>query len=736
MNRPEQPPAPSTARYLATAARGLAPLLRDELVAFGATDTREEGNAVSFTADVAALYRSLIGSRIASRILRPVAAFSDPTADACLEAARAVDWSQHMGLSDRFRIDVAGSSPGIAHTRHAGLRVKDGIADAFRAATGSRPDVDTRDPSVRVLLLLRGSGAQIAIDVAGGALHRRGYRAQAHEAPLRENLAAALLMRAGWPAMVADDPSGATLLDPFCGSGTLVIEAALMATHTAPGLLRWRDGALPDGWRGHDAEAWRQAMAAARADVRPWQGPPLRGSDLNSAAISTARHNARTAGVQACTQFETADALTLSAPAENGLLIANPPFGERLGTQPEMVKLYSLLGEHLKRAFGGWHVALLMAEDSDSQRLGLRASARHRVFNGALACNLVQFDIAQREDAAPAPMAAEDFANRLAKNRKHLDKWARRREVSCYRLYHADLKEYPLLVDRYQAENGEVHLHVQEFAAPASIDAARAERRLRGALDACVRVLELPPSRLHYKLRRTQKGSAQYQASDTAAATRFVVTEHGCRLRVDLDSYLDTGLFLDHRPLRLRLQQESTGLRVLNLYCYTASASVHAARGGARQTVSVDTSNTYLGWARDNFALNGIKSEVQDGRSGPIRGQHALLRADCLRWLARAAESGERFDRIFCDPPTFSNSKRDDQDFDVQRDHVALIRAALAVLADDGSLYFSTNRRRFRIDDEALQDVAVQDITAQTLDEDCKRPPPVHRCWQIRHGGH
>jgi 23S rRNA (guanine2445-N2)-methyltransferase / 23S rRNA (guanine2069-N7)-methyltransferase len=709
--------------YLMTAARGLGPILAEELRGLGAHDAREQGDAVAFGGDIDTAYRCLIGSRVASRMLYPLTSFDLPDADACYTAARTIDWPEIFGDAASFMVEVTGHSRSVSHTQFAALRVKDAVVDQLREARGHRPDVDTRAPDIRLLLQLQGAKARLSVDIGDGPLHRRGYRIDTGEAPLRENLAAAILLRAGWPARAA---AGEAFLDPFCGSGTLVIEAALMATHSAPGLLR--NSQLPGAWAGHDEKAWERALQQAREACVDWQGPPLLGSDTDAGVLRAARANARRAAVSDITRFEQADALSRQAPADAGLLVANLPYGERIASSNELIRLYSLLGTQLKAHFGGWHAALLVGEDSESQRLGLRASAKRSFHNGALACHLLQFDLHATQEAAP--VAAPDLANRLAKNQRHLGRWARRRGVSCYRLYDADLPEHPLLIDRFEAEGGTQHLHVQEFAAPKTVEPARAEARLRGALAAIVETTGVGPDHLYFKQRRAQKAGQQY-ARQSEAESGFWVREHGVRLWVDPERYLDPGLFLDHRPMRLRLQEECKGLRMLNLFSYTAAASVHAARGGAAQTVSVDSSNTYQAWAETNFTGNGFRVERSDARSRRLPGAHALLRGDCLRWLDNAVDDPRlRFERIFCDPPTFSNSKRDEESFDVQRDHVALIRAAVALLAPQGVLYFSCNRRRFKLDEASLEDLSVREITASTLDEDFRRKPP-HRCWSI-----
>ncbi|HXG28712.1 MAG TPA: bifunctional 23S rRNA (guanine(2069)-N(7))-methyltransferase RlmK/23S rRNA (guanine(2445)-N(2))-methyltransferase RlmL, partial [Nevskiales bacterium] len=476
------------------------------------------------------------------------------------------------------------------------------------------------------------------------------------------------------------------------------------------------------------------------------QLPPLQGTDLDPAAVRAAQDNAQRAGLASQTRFAVADALDLRpVGVVPGLVVCNPPYGERLGQESELIKLYSLLGATLRQHFGGWKAAVFTGRPDLGPRLGLRAHDSYALYNGALPCRLLCFDIPAAE-AAAASTGGEDFANRLRKNLKHLQRWAAREGVSCYRAYDADLPDYAVAVDLYQSDG--LHAHVQEYAAPKSIDPVRAEKRLREALVQIRAALDIPAAQLHYKLRQAQKGGTQYEKQD--AQGRFhAVEEHGVKLWVNFDDYLDTGLFLDHRPLRLRLQREARGKRFLNLFCYTGAATAHAAVGGARQTVSVDLSNTYLGWAARNLALNGLSSSFRRGPESSDFGKtldtglrrydekspHQLIRTDCRQWLREQAALARppQFDLIFCDPPTFSTSKKMTGTLDIQRDHAELIQHAARLLAPGGVLYFSTNRRGFKLDRESLADLKAEDITAQTLGEDFKRPPPAHRCWKISH---
>jgi 23S rRNA (guanine2445-N2)-methyltransferase / 23S rRNA (guanine2069-N7)-methyltransferase len=725
----------------ATASRGLEPLLAKELAALGAQSVKEQGGGVAFAGDLAVAYRACLESRLASRILLPLARFPLTDADTLYQGARAVEWTEVFDVKSTFAIEVAGRSAAVTHTHYAGLKVKDAIADTFRGKTGKRPDVDTEHAQVRIHLHLDQDHAQVALDLSGESLHRRGYRRAGAQAPLKENLAAAILLRSGWPALAAD---GAPLLDPMCGSGTLVLEAALIAADVAPGLARERFGF--EAWLEHKPKAWKDLKAAAQARAeagRQRELPPLLGSDVDAAAIHAARDNARRAGFAERVRFTVQDLAEARPPGtRHGLVVTNPPYGERMGAEAEVIKLHSLLGATLKEHFGGWQAAVFTGRPDLGPRIGLRAHDTFSMYNGPLPCKLLRFEVPESGTAPGKPAGGADFANRLEKNLKHLGKWAKRTGVSCYRLYDADLPDYAVAVDVYESKQrpptqalGGRHVHVQEYAAPKTIDPIKAEKRLRDALAHTRGLLEVPASNLHYKLRRSQKPGAQY-GRQAETGVFHEVEEHGCTLLVNFDDYLDTGLFLDHRPLRRRIQAEAAGKRFLNLFCYTGSATVHAARGGATHTLSLDMSNTYLGWAQRNLAANGVRAETFDHppRHWP---DHALLRADVLKWLANQEEHHARtrdrlqFDLILCDPPTFSHSKKMEGVLDLQRDHAALVRQCMALLAPGGVLYFSNNRRGFKLDPALAEEFAAQDITAQTLDEDFKRPPPAHRCWRI-----
>jgi 23S rRNA (guanine2445-N2)-methyltransferase / 23S rRNA (guanine2069-N7)-methyltransferase len=352
--------------------------------------------------------------------------------------------------------------------------------------------------------------------------------------------------------------------------------------------------------------------------------------------------------------------------------------------------------------------------------IGLKVDRQYKLYNGAIECGLFLFTLhAERDrpllqEGGAHSEQAQMFANRLKKNLKGLSKWLKREQIECYRLYDADMPEYAVAVDCY----GD-WVHVQEYAPPRSIDPRKAFERLQDVISVIPGALGVKPERVVLKQRRRQQGSSQY--GKQGQTDHFLeVQEHGCRLRVNLHDYLDTGLFLDHRPVRRHIQALSAGKDVLNLFCYTATASVHAALGGAASTTSVDMSATYLGWAMKNMGLNGFSG-----------GANQFIQADCIKWLnqPRAAV----YDLIFMDPPTFSNSKRMEEVLDIQRDHVSLVQAAMKLLRPGGVLLFSNNYRRFSLDYEALAGFDIRDITAQSLDPDFKRSKGIHVCFEIRH---
>jgi 23S rRNA (guanine2069-N7)-methyltransferase / 23S rRNA (guanine2445-N2)-methyltransferase len=729
-----------------TVPAGAADLAAAELETCGAVGMKVTRGGVACEATLEQAYRACLWSRVASRVLLEVAKFDAPTPEALYDGARGVDWSAHLGVDGTLAVDCTSSRSAITHTQFAALKIKDAIVDQFREATGVRPSVDVEAPDVRVNVHLDRDVATLAIDLSGQSLHRRGYRGPQGAAPLKENLAAAILIRSGWPALVAaaaEDGVPLGFVDPMCGSGTLCIEAALIAGDVAPGLERERFGF--SRWRGHDEALWRRLLdeAQQRRAAAQTEHVAIRGYDRDAAAVEAARSNAAAAGVGDRIAFERRDVGELpDAPAPRGLVAVNPPYGERLGDLRELAPLYARLGDALKKHFNGWLAAVLTGNPPLGLEIGLKAKRTHTLYNGPIECRLLRFEVGVHHfatkrapgelpsfdaESARARPGAEMFANRLRKNVKTLGAWAKRDGVACYRVYDADMPEYAFSIDLYQAvvapnaEDARRWLYLQEYAPPATVDPAKARARREEAYSVIPEVLGVPRERVHLRVRRKQKGGSQYEK--LAERGEFhTVAEDGLQLLVNFTDYLDTGLFLDHRPTRARIMELAKGKRFLNLFAYTCAATVFAAAGGAVATTSVDLSHTYLDWAKRNLELNGLRDSSR----------HKLLQEDVVDWLAQPVR--ERYDLIFLDPPTLSRSKRMAGDLDVQRDHVQLIHGALARLSPGGLLIFSTNYRKFRLDSTALASFDVRDMTAATIPKDFARDAKIHQCYEIRFG--
>ncbi|WP_074779923.1 bifunctional 23S rRNA (guanine(2069)-N(7))-methyltransferase RlmK/23S rRNA (guanine(2445)-N(2))-methyltransferase RlmL [Halopseudomonas bauzanensis] len=723
-----------TLEFFITCPKGIEGLLLDELRALGAGSARETVAGVYAEGDLELGYRICLWSRLANRVLLILERFPASDAQGLYEGVARVQWADHLEPDGSLAVDFTGQLAGVDNTHFGALRVKDAIVDRLRTPEGIRPSVDKVSPHLRVNVHCRNGEVQLALDLSGNSLHQRGYRLQQGAAPLKENLAAAVLIRANWPALAAQ---GAALADPMCGSGTFLVEAGLMAADIAPNLHRQHWGF--SHWLQHVPALWQRLHAEAqqRAEVGLAR-PPLwiRGYEADPRLLQPLRNNIQRAGLAEWIKVYQGELATFAPNPDRGqagLIVCNPPYGERLGDTASLVYLYQKLGDVLRTQCTGWQAAIFTGNPELGRRMGIRSHKQYSLFNGALPCKLLMMDLqperyitgtaphqAEREEgrdiAAPAETgarlseSAQMFANRLKKNLKTLGKWARQQNISCYRLYDADMPEFAVAIDLY----GD-WAHVQEYAAPASISEDKAQARLQDVLVALPQVLGIPASQVVLKQRQRQTGKQQYQRMDRRGEF-MTVTEGQVKLLVNLTDYLDTGLFLDHRPIRLRIADEARGKRFLNLFCYTASASVHAAVGGARKTTSVDLSKTYLDWARRNLSLNGLSD------------LHQLVQDDVMKWLEQ--DRGE-YELIFIDPPTFSNSKRLDDVFDVQRDHVQLLDMAMARLAPGGVVYFSNNFRRFRLDPVLEEKYQVQDISAQTLDKDFQRNTRIHRTWRL-----
>ncbi len=701
-------------------------LLADELRGMNASDVKETRSGVSVDGAVETALRVCLWSRFANRVLMPLAVFHAATPEDLYDGARSIPWEDHLAPDSTLAVDATVSGSEISHSRYAALKIKDAVVDRFRDQFGRRPSVQVNNPDVRINAHIHRNEATLSLDLSGESLHKRGYRRNKGTAPLKENLAAAILARAGWPRMAAE---GRSFIDPMCGAGTLPIEAALMAADIAPGLLRTYFGFT--GWKGFDPGVWTHLQVEAR--YRKQDGltrlPIINGYDSDGKILKSARENVKRAGLEGKITFQRRDIGALRSPEEGmrGLVVVNPPYGVRQGELDRLKGLYEMLGDTLRENFEGWNASVFTGNPDLGKMLGMRATRTHTLYNGAIRCKLIHFNVEKdrffQETLSPGgwpkipnPTAfretgGEMFANRLRKNIRTIGKWAKKEGISCYRIYGADVPEYNVAVDLY----GDL-VHVQEYRAPVTVDAEDAKARLRQVMSIIPEVLKAPAEKIFLKVRERQRGRSQYEKLRESG--RFhEMAEGGLKFLVNLEDYLDTGLFLDHRLTRAMIREMARGKTFLNLFAYTGAASVYAAAGGASSTTSVDMSNTYTDWARKNMALNDLKGK-----------DHRFIKADCIKWVRNTKA---RYHLIFLDPPTFSASRGMEGTFDVQRDHITLITETAKLLYGDGTLIFSNNRRGFEMGSDSLADLNVEDITARTIPRDFARNPGVHNCWRI-----
>ncbi|HCO07775.1 MAG TPA: bifunctional 23S rRNA (guanine(2069)-N(7))-methyltransferase RlmK/23S rRNA (guanine(2445)-N(2))-methyltransferase RlmL [Acinetobacter ursingii] len=730
MNSPQR-----LSTYWVTCADGLETLLQQELQGLGIEQTERFAGRLIFQGSLEQAYRICMWSRLASRVLKPIHTYeielshdARDVAEELYEGALNFDWSLIFAPQSTFAIRLHVEREIKVNTQFATLRTKDGVVDSFMEAVGRRPSIDTKQPEITLFVLAGKTEHTFCLDLSGDSLHKRGYRHYMTEAPIKENLAAAILQKAKLEQLQPD-----LILDPMCGSGTFIIESLMILTDRAPGLVR-RFGF--NGWHGHDRELWLEikAEAAQRHEValeKPL--PKFYAFDADWEAVKATRQNIIAAGFEKLLdqiQIEErplADWPSFENTYNKAFVVTNPPYGERLGDKASNRAFYLGLSALLQQHFPNQHAAVIAAQIEQADVLALSDPETLRLMNGKLPI-YIRFGqikpVANNQPflsnwhANPVEIeGAQDFANRLQKNMSALKKWATKEQVFCLRLYDADLPDFNVAVDLYGDR-----LHVQEYAPPKTIDPEKAKKRFNLALAAIRAVTGLSREAIFIKTRARQEGKNQYTKQSTASK-RFIVQEGQAKILVNLTDYLDTGLFLDHRQMRLRIAKEARGKHFLNLFSYTSTASLHAALGGAASTTSVDLSNTYLNWSKENFVLNGLTVDHTDE-------QHMFFASDCFEWLK---EGHEQYDLIFIDPPTFSNSKKFYGTFDIQRDHVSLLKRAMNRLSSEGTLYFSNNYRGFELDEEIEALFDAEEITHDTIGPDFKRNQKIHRAWKIQH---
>lgn len=708
---------------------------------------------IEIIGDIESVYRICLHSRLANRVFLSIAEKAIDDEDQLYKAVYAIDWSKHLDVAGSFAISATVSRSNLNHSQYVALKAKDALVDQFRERYGSRPEVDKNQPDIQIHINIHQNKASISLDLSGESLHRRGYRQQHSGAPLKEHLAAAMLMQAGWrfPQLQAR-----RLFDPMCGSGTFAIEAAMIASNRAPGIKREYYGF--NHWLQHDAKLWGEILNEAENNIIDNVSASIIACDFDATALEIAKSNAQRAGVLDLIEFNHQDIASCNLPPqlEPTIVICNPPYGQRLQSEQGLPSLYAELGAAVSQLAPAT-LCIISANPDLLHRLKLKRTTRKSIKNGPLECVLAEFETGRAAAAIVAPQdqpqsvdgpgeplkeqpksidtargqarsiddpIAIPLLNRLRKNAKHMQRWARKNDINCYRIYDADLPEFSFALDYYQSEITPDHfwLHMQEYQAPKSIDADTAGYRISIAEDAVKQAFEIGEEQIFCKTRSRQRGDKQYQKQDNRNEY-FQVKEGAASLLINLSDYLDSGLFLDHRIIRQRVFQWSKNKSVLNLFCYTGSVGVQAGLGGASQVTNVDMSASYLKWAEENHAINQLKGS-----------RYQFIRADIVELLRAPSRHSidRKFDMIFLDPPSFSNSSKMQQTLDVVRDHAQLIEQSMALLAVDGVLIFSTNKRSFKLSSSVSDQFEVEDISRATIPEDFKRRPGIHYCFEIR----
>ncbi len=731
-------------QLVATAAFGLEAVVVRELAGLGYEAKVRTPGRIYFQGDAAAICRANLWLRSAERVLVEIASFPAADFGQLFDGVHAAAWEEWIPRTGAFPVNGRSRKSQLASVPACQKIVKKAIVERLREAhqVAELPETGA-EYAVEVALLE--DQATLTLDTTGVGLHKRGYRPLNVAAPLRETLAAGIVQLSVWRP-------GRPLIDPFCGAGTIAIEAALAGRHMAPGVDR---SFAFDEWPGFDVATARQAREEARELARGPLEERIVANDADPEALKVARRHAAAAGVEEDIHFQQREFADLLSRRAYGCVIANPPYGERIGESRELAALYQSMPTVLRR-LPTWSHYIITAYPDFEQLIGQPADRRRKLFNGQIECTLFQFlgpkpprgmadpsnelqssdhaeppaSIPKRAKLAPhqqpvfgglRPEAArqtEELANRLAKTARHLRRWPEKRGITCFRLYDRDIPDVPLAIDRYEDA-----LHIAEYERPHDRTPAQhadwLDLMTRTAADA----IGVDRSLVFVKRRAPQHGEDQYNRVSEQGAVR-TVGEGGLRFRVNLSDYLDTGLFLDHRVTRGMVRDLAAGKRVLNLFAYTGAFSVYAAAGGAAETISVDLSPTYLEWAQQNFALN----ELSDG-------PHHFVRDDSRRYVA-SLPAEPRFDLAIVDPPTFSNTKRTGpgarptDDWDVQRDAAPLLEALAQRIIPGGLVYYSTNFRRFKLEDTGLPSYHVREVSRQTVPEDF-RNKRIHRCWRL-----
>lgn len=699
-------------KFFATCPKGFEQLLFNELNTLQVDEVKETLSGVYFSSSINKAIEVCFKSRFATRVLYILSRFYCESDTELYMGALGIAWEEYFECDKTIAVDFTGSNDYIRNTQYGALRIKDGVCDRFMQTQKRRPDVDKENPKVRIVGHLHHAEAVICIDLAGFALHQRHIARATGIAPLKENLACAMLSRVGFDGK-------SNLLDPMCGSGTILIEAAMMATNMAVGLCRDNYGFFNLKLFNTELKAYFDSLVTkAQNDFELGLkqakdlGIKLIGFDTQEHVVQICLENLKKAKLDDICEVHCCDLKDLYNPFNNEhkcFVVTNPPYGVRMGNFNSLICLYNTLGAKLKEHFADASVAIISSSNDLLSCLKLKYDKSYKVYNGQLLCALRIYTINHTNNDKVADIV--EFKNRLKKNLKAVKKYVATVDTDCYRIYDADIPMYKAAIDCYAD-----YYVLYEYAISKDGDEHKAKERLYDMIAAMQDVLDISGEQIIVKSRQRQQGSNQYESSEDKRNEFFSVHEGKLQYYVNLYDYLDTGIFLDARNIRALIAQNAKDKDFLNLFCYTATATVAAAAFGATQTLSVDMSNTYLDWGVKNLKLNNLSLA-----------NNRLIQQDCLYFLSHNCT--QKFDLVYLDPPTFSNSKRMEGVLDIVRDHVKLLANLTLHLKDKATVYFCTNKRNFKLDEEAIASFgySVEDYTYKSIPFDFKQNQNIHK---------
>ncbi len=737
---------------VAACAFGLEAIVKRELLALGYQPKVTQPGRIGFQGEWADVARTNLWLRTADRVLVEVLKFPCADFDALFDTVKDHDWTRWLPVDAVFPVAGRSRKSQLTSVPAVQRTVKKAIVESLLREHQTATLAET-GATYQIEIALLEDTATVTLDTTGASLHKRGYRILTGSAPIKETLAAAMVDLSVW------NPERA-LVDPFCGTGTIPIEAAMIGMNIAPGINREFSF---QKWADFPIEQLNQARDQAKDEIRRDLEMQIIGTDRDDDALEMARFHARKAGVEKQIHFQQKNFEDFRSKRQHGCVITNPPYGERLEDTEKLLPLYQSIPMVIQRV-PTWSLYLITNMPRFERIVQKTATRRRKLYNGRIQCTYFQFlgprpdrnrqnesdqnvvdqdeldqseppqNDTSPESNTPNPTAenttakkpkpatppifgglqpkdheqAELFRSRLLKRIRHFRRWPTKRDIHCYRLYERDIPEIPLVVDRYAD-----HLHMTCYDRPHDRDLARDAAWLDLMKQTAASAMEIPIQRVHLKQR--DEHLQQYRKVDQKNRT-IEVQERDLRFLVNLTDYVDTGLFLDHRNLREMVREQSAGKDFLNLFAYTGSFSVYAASGNAKSTTSVDLSKTYLDWAGENFRVNDLSLS-----------NHQFVSDDSIEFLRN---TDQQFDLAVVDPPTYSNSKRTNNDWDVQKRHLELLTTLHGVMRPGSTVYFSSNFRRFKLDEDNLTGFQIHEISKQTVPEDF-RNKRIHRCWHL-----